>query len=62
MNANADGSVTIICTDCKQPFKIGKDEQAFYASKEFVLPKRCKPCRVIRRQNNVSVINKGKTK
>lgn len=57
---NEDGSVTIGCSDCKKPFTISKEEQEFFESKGFVLPKRCKPCRIIRRQNNVDVLRRGK--
>lgn len=47
--------ITVTCTDCHEPFIITPDEQQFFQQKKFDLPKRCKPCRVIRRQNNLSV-------
>ena len=47
--------ITVTCTDCHKPFIITPDEQAFFNQKQFDLPKRCKPCRVIRRQNNLSI-------
>ena len=47
--------ITITCTDCKKDFIITPAEQQFFQQKSFDLPKRCKPCRVIRRQNNLSV-------
>lgn len=46
--------ITITCTDCHKPFIITPEEQQFFKTKNFALPKRCKPCRVIRRQNNLS--------
>ncbi|HUU21971.1 MAG TPA: zinc-ribbon domain containing protein [Phycisphaerae bacterium] len=33
------------CQDCKQEFVFTEGEQAFYESKDFTPPKRCKPCR-----------------
>lgn len=45
------------CTDCGKPFSISVSEQKFFQEKKFDLPKRCKPCRQIRRQNNISVNN-----
>lgn len=47
--------LTITCTDCHKTFIITPEEQQFFKQKQFDLPKRCKPCRVIRRQNNLSV-------
>lgn len=37
--------ITLQCTDCGAEFTIAADEQLFYESKGFVLPKRCKACR-----------------
>jgi hypothetical protein len=47
--------LTVTCTDCHKQFIITPEEQSFFKQKQFALPKRCKPCRVIRRQNNLSV-------
>lgn len=46
--------LTVTCTDCHELFIISPEEQQFFKQKSFALPKRCKPCRVIRRQNNLS--------
>ena len=35
------------CVDCKEPFIFTPGEQAFYATRQFSDPKRCKPCRDI---------------
>lgn len=47
--------ISVTCTDCHESFVITPEEQQFFKQKGFDLPKRCKPCRVIRRQNNLSV-------
>lgn len=45
-----DDDKTIICKDCDTPFVWSAGEQAFFKSKNFTeVPKRCKPCRTIRR-------------
>lgn len=33
------------CQDCKQEFIFEEGEQAFFESKGYTPPKRCKPCR-----------------
>lgn len=50
----------IVCIDCKNEFVLTEGEQAFYESKEFTEPKRCKECRLKKKQvsndrnNNIS--------
>lgn len=50
--------ISTICPDCKKEFKITREEVEWFKMKGYALPKRCKPCRIIRRQNNKSVIEK----
>ena len=46
-------SNTIIkCKDCGTEFEVGTEEKAWYDSKGFELPKRCKSCRKARKGNN----------
>lgn len=40
----------IKCTDCADMFTFTKGEQAFYAERQMFTPKRCKPCRDIKRR------------
>lgn len=42
-----DGDITRQCVekDCGKDFVITANEQNFYSSKNFELPKRCKACR-----------------
>ncbi|HZK44556.1 MAG TPA: zinc-ribbon domain containing protein [Syntrophomonadaceae bacterium] len=43
---------TLVCQDCEQEFVFTAGEQEFYAEKGFENePKRCKDCRVRRRNN-----------
>lgn len=37
------------CIECGEAFTITDEEQAFFKSKNFSLPKRCKPCRKARK-------------
>ena len=36
---------TLQCTVCGDSFNFSEEDQAFYASKGFQEPKKCKPCR-----------------
>lgn len=38
------------CQDCKQEFLFDEGEQAFFESKNFTPPKRCRPCRKKRKE------------
>ena len=40
----------IICKDCGKSFSISPDEEKFYTSKGLQIPKRCKECRKIRKE------------
>lgn len=35
----------ITCVDCNQDFMFEAGEQSFYAQRNYVEPRRCKPCR-----------------
>jgi hypothetical protein len=35
----------IVCEDCRDTFVWTEAEQEFYLQKDFIPPKRCKPCR-----------------
>lgn len=41
------------CIDCGEQFTFSVEEQDFFQSKELSTPKRCKPCRKVRRQSIV---------
>lgn len=45
----------LICADCGQEFVFTEGEQRYFWSKGLAEPKRCKPCRVIRRRSIVSI-------
>ncbi len=38
-------ATSIVCTSCGTEFSFTDEEQAFYESKGFQPPKKCKPCR-----------------
>jgi hypothetical protein len=40
---------TIECADCQQAFTWNVGEQEFYQRSGFVEPRRCKPCRELRK-------------
>ncbi len=46
---------TLTCADCGQDFIYTEGEQRYFWSKGLAEPKRCKPCRVIRRRSIVSI-------
>jgi len=45
----------LTCADCGQEFIFKEGEQRFFWSKGLAEPKRCKPCRMIRRRSIVSI-------
>ena len=45
-----DSDQTITCADCGKDFILTISEQSFYNSKGFSFPKRCKDCRMKRKQ------------
>lgn len=44
---------TIKCVDCGNDFQFTDRDQEFFASKGFTPPKRCRPCRDIKKQAKV---------
>lgn len=44
--------MVIKCRDCGTEFAVDEKEQAWYAERGLQIPKRCKPCREKRKQNN----------
>jgi len=49
--ANADlKDKTLTCGDCKAEFVWTAGEQQFFSEKAWTAPKRCKPCRQLRKQ------------
>lgn len=45
-----DQTLTCMEPNCKQEFVFTAGEQRFFAEKGFTPPKRCKPCRDVKRQ------------
>lgn len=45
---------TITCVDCAQTFPFTERDQEFYKEKGFQTPKRCKPCRDIKKAERAS--------
>jgi ribosomal protein L36 len=45
------------CADCGLEFSFTEGEQRYFWSKGLAEPKRCKPCRVIRRKSLISIGN-----
>lgn len=41
----------LTCIDCQTEFLFSERDQAFFAQKQFTDPKRCKPCRDIKKQS-----------
>ena len=48
-----NGDETLICVDCGKAFDFTAGEQEYFASKGLSTPKRCKPCRQLRRKTLV---------
>jgi hypothetical protein len=40
---------TLLCEDCREPFIFSARDQFFYAQRDFSTPRRCKPCRELKR-------------
>ena len=56
MNVNLDfKDKNLVCADCGSEFIFTQDEQRFFWSKGLAEPKRCKPCRMLRRRLLVSI-------
>ncbi len=45
----------LTCADCGQEFSFTEGEQRYFWSKGLAEPKRCKPCRMIRRRSIISI-------
>jgi putative zinc ribbon protein len=41
----------LVCVDCGNEFAFTEKDQRFFASKQFADPKRCRPCRDLKRQS-----------
>jgi len=41
---------TLTCTECRASVVWSIDEQRFYAERAFAAPKRCRPCRTVKRR------------
>ncbi|MBP3761349.1 MAG: zinc-ribbon domain containing protein [Ruminococcus sp.] len=48
---------TIFCKDCGQIFLLSDSEQDFFRKKNLKMPKRCKNCRQLRKNNQLVTIN-----
>jgi hypothetical protein len=46
---DSDGDVIKTCIRCFEPFVLTADERSFFVLQNLLLPKRCKPCRAVRR-------------
>jgi len=38
------------CIECNDTFELNEGEKDFFVQRDLILPKRCKPCRVSRKQ------------
>ena len=47
----------LTCADCGLEFIFTEGEQTYFWSKGLAEPKRCKPCRMLRRRSLVSITN-----
>jgi len=47
---------TLTCADCGQDFIFTEGEQRYFWSKGLSEPKRCKPCRMLRRRSLISIM------
>lgn len=45
----------LVCADCGLNFTFTEDEQRFFWSKGLAEPKRCKPCRMLRRRSLMTI-------
>ena len=45
--------IKLKCSDCGTEFVFSDRDQAFFKEKGFTPPKRCKPCRDIKKQSRV---------
>jgi len=47
----------LTCLDCGRDFTFASGEQRYFWAKGLSEPKRCKPCRMLRKRSLVSVAN-----
>lgn len=47
----------LTCLDCGGEFTFTTGEQMYFWAKGFSEPKRCKPCRMLRKRSLVSITN-----
>lgn len=48
---NVEETQKLVCADCAEVFDFTPGEQRFFKEKGFTNPRRCKPCRVKKRNN-----------
>ena len=58
MNAVGFLEKRLTCADCGQDFIFAKGEQVFFSDKGLAEPKRCKPCRMLRKRSIVNIVRK----
>jgi hypothetical protein len=49
----------LICIDCDEAFVWTAGEQQFYADKQLQTPRRCPPCRLVRRAERTAQAQEG---
>jgi len=47
----------LTCLDCGSEFTFTPGEQRYFWAKGLLEPKRCKPCRMLRKKSLVSIMN-----
>ena len=50
MHTTADGNVHITCNTCSENFYLEPREQNWFKDRNYLLPKRCQPCRKRKRK------------
>lgn len=48
----ASTDLTLVCADCGLDFEFSSGEQAFFEKNDFPQPKRCKACRLAKKQRH----------
>lgn len=56
---NGYEDIEITCRDCRQPFTFTAGQQAFFAERQLLQPRRCEPCRAERRRQKALDISRG---
>ena len=58
---NKEGTMIVdkvlTCLDCGREFTFASGEQMYFWAKGLSEPKRCKPCRMLRKRSLVSITN-----